>query len=1037
MAMYRGLSTFISDIRNCKSRDAEQQRVDKELANVRVAFTSGKASSYDKKKYVWKLVYINMMGYDVDFGHMEMISLVSSPTYAEKLVGYMAVAVMLRNTDPQITLVVQAIKSDLQSTQVRAAERRARAARGRGAWGAGRAARPARPVRRAMHSPARATNARLRKPSGQRAMPPLAHHAPRSRGPRPQDPIQCLALCAIANIGGKELAEAVKDDVQRILFARSIFPVVRKKAALCLLRLSRISRELVPADEWGKKLTPLLEDKNMGVVLSVVTLLLGLAERDPAAYENCTGHLLVIMTRLAINKQVQEDYMYHSVASPWLQVRILRLIQCFPIPGMEAMRIRLNDLLMHIMSKTEVTKSVNRNNAEHCILFEAINLVMKQGDLSLPDLRAKAVAHLSKFINIREPNIRYLGLETMSRLVQMDGTGDAIRKMQGTVFFSLKDADISIRRRALDLLFCMCNREVAASIVKELLAALSLADWQIKDEMVLKTAILAERFAPDRRWYVDTIISLISLAGDHVADDVWHRLVQIVTNNEELHKYAASKMYHALEPVTAHETALKVGGYILGEFGHMLNDGDEDGGAPVGGAQQFAAVHQHFTKCGGATKCILLSAYCKMQNLYPELAPAIRPIFEAHTTVIDAELQQRAVEYLHLPDLPEAVTSAVLDVMPQFPERDSMLEAKLRKQQEEGQDKDAWGVHDKAAAAAPTDDEAEEGGEGSGASATASAPATAAAAAPAPPGGSGGGGGGGGGLDDLLGLSSAPAPAPPPPPAAETVPVTKRVTVDMGASPEQVKKWLTALQGKAAGVLFEDAHVQIGVKHRYGAAEGRVVLFIGNKSAATPLVALRVRVPERADGALRASVMQEGLPTSVAPKAQAQVTILVESLKPFAEPPALQLSFISEPGTGHAYLLSVPCSMAQFCEPAPTEGADFRAKWGALAGAPRDATGVAKPAGAQGAAAVSLEGAKRAVELLGFADVAAGAPGATGAGLLRTKSLNAQGLPISVPCFVMCIPDAAGSQFKIAVRSPVEAVSKGLLASLQAGLALL
>jgi hypothetical protein len=37
----------------------------------------------------------------------------------------------------------------------------------------------------------------------------------------------------------------------------------------------------------------------------------------------------------------------------------------------------------------------------------------------------------------------------------------------------------------------------------------------------------------------------------------------------------------------------------------------------------------------------------------------------------------------------------------------------------------------------------------------------------------------------------------------------------------------------------------------------------------------------------------------------------------------------------------------------------------------------------------------------------------------------------------MCIPDAAGGQFKIAVRSPVEAVSKGLLASLQAGLALL
>ena len=32
------------------------------------AFTSGKMNQYDRKKYVWKLVYVNMLGYDVDFG---------------------------------------------------------------------------------------------------------------------------------------------------------------------------------------------------------------------------------------------------------------------------------------------------------------------------------------------------------------------------------------------------------------------------------------------------------------------------------------------------------------------------------------------------------------------------------------------------------------------------------------------------------------------------------------------------------------------------------------------------------------------------------------------------------------------------------------------------------------------------------------------------------------------------------------------------------------------------------------------------------
>lgn len=41
---------------------------------------------YEKKKYVWKMLYIYMLGYDVDFGHMETVSLISAPKYPEKQV---------------------------------------------------------------------------------------------------------------------------------------------------------------------------------------------------------------------------------------------------------------------------------------------------------------------------------------------------------------------------------------------------------------------------------------------------------------------------------------------------------------------------------------------------------------------------------------------------------------------------------------------------------------------------------------------------------------------------------------------------------------------------------------------------------------------------------------------------------------------------------------------------------------------------------------------------------------------------------------
>ena len=45
--------------------------------------------------------------------------------------------------------------------------------------------------------------------------------------------------------------------------------------------------------------------------------------------------------------------------------------------------------------------------------------------------------------------------------------------------------------------------------------------------MVLKTAILSEKYATDYNWYVDVVLQLIRIAGDYVSDEVWHRVVQV------------------------------------------------------------------------------------------------------------------------------------------------------------------------------------------------------------------------------------------------------------------------------------------------------------------------------------------------------------------------------------------------------------------------------------------------------------------------------------------------------------------------------
>ncbi len=282
-----------------------------------------------------------------------------------------------------------------------------------------------------------------------------------------------------------------------------------------------------------------------------------------------------------------------------------------------------------------------------------------------------------------------------------------------------------------------------------------------------------------------------------------------------------------------------------------------------------------------------------------------------------------------------------------------------------------------------------------------------------------------GGLDDLLGLS---APAAAPAPAAVdalSVPVTRRIMID-ASQKDAVAAWLAAASARPKAKLFEDAHVQIGVARALGGADASVTLYVGNKTA-VPFVGLKVRVPEFAG--VRATVAEP--PASVGARAQGTVTIALEALAPFAGAPALQVSFVSEPGTGHAYALSVPVSVAAFCERAPLPAADFKTRWGALAGAPREVTAVV-PCGA-GAAAPSKDAAVAALrDALNMEPVEAGAPGATGASFFRSKALGPNGAPISVGCLAMVIPDAAAGAYKVAVRTQHPDVSKSLMTTLQA-----
>ena len=73
----------------------------------------------------------------------------------------------------------------------------------------------------------------------------------------------------------------------------------------------------------------------------------------------------------------------------------------------------------------------------------------------------------------------------MCILATSEFSHEAVKKHQETVISALKtERDVSVRQRAVDLLYAMCDRSNSEEIVLEMLGYLETADYSIREEMV-------------------------------------------------------------------------------------------------------------------------------------------------------------------------------------------------------------------------------------------------------------------------------------------------------------------------------------------------------------------------------------------------------------------------------------------------------------------------------------------------------------------------------------------------------------------------
>mmetsp|Transcript_20671 Transcript_20671/g.33376 ORF Transcript_20671/g.33376 Transcript_20671/m.33376 type:complete len:828 (+) Transcript_20671:132-2615(+) len=483
-------------------------------------------------------------------------------------------------------------------------------------------------------------------------------------GPENNQYVNGLALCALGNIASQEMCRALAREVEKLMSNTN--PYVRKKAALCAMRIVRKVDDI--EDKFNHRVGALLEDRNHGVLIAGCSLLTHLLETNPdyvRDFRRHVGALIRALRQLVTSGYTNAaEYDISGITDPFLQAKILRLLRILGTNSVEASD-DMNDILAQVATNTEGTK-----NTGNAILYECVLTIMSIEAES--GLRVLGINILGRFLLSRDNNIRYVALATLQRVVNVDVK--AVQRHRATIIDCLKDADISIRKRALDVAYALVNEENIKNMTKELLNYLLVADTDFKEELCSRICMAVGKYSPSRRWQIDTLIKVMCLGGNFLKDIEREKFCRVVASTAELHSYTVIKLYFNMKETLSQEALVHVGVWCLGEFGdHLVSGravGPDNQPIHVSPADVVDLLTDVVRKPPNPEKAhithsLVAAALIKLVTRCPSEFERIRKCLRRFECSLHADLQQRSCEFLELLEAEwDSSRTGILDRMP-------------------------------------------------------------------------------------------------------------------------------------------------------------------------------------------------------------------------------------------------------------------------------------------------------------------------------------------------------------------------------------
>ncbi|XP_058397554.1 AP-4 complex subunit epsilon-1 [Diceros bicornis minor] len=455
----------------------------------------------------------------------------------------------------------------------------------------------------------------------------------------------CMALTIVSQIFPQEMIPAVLPLIEDKL--QHSKEIIRRKAVLALYKFHLIAPNQV--QHIHIKFRKALCDRDVGVMAASLHIYLRMIKENSSVYKDLTGSFVTILKQV-VGGKLPVDFNYHSVPAPWLQIQLLRILGLL---GKDDPRT--SELMYDVLDESLRRAELN-HNVTYAILFECVHTVYSIYPKS--ELLEKAAKCVGKFVLSPKINLKYLGLKALTYVIQQDPT--LALQHQMTIIECLDHPDPIIKRETLELLYRITNAQNITVIVQKMLEYLH----QSKEEYIIvnlvgKIAELAEKYAPDNAWFIQTMNAVFSVGGDVMHPDIPNNFLRLLaegfddeTEDQQLRLYAVQSYLTLLdvENVFYPQRFLQVMSWVLGEYSYLL-----DKETPEEVITKLYKLLMN-DSVSSETKAWLIAAVTKL-TAKAHSSKIVERLVQEFTISLDTCMRQHAFELKHLHENVELMKS--------------------------------------------------------------------------------------------------------------------------------------------------------------------------------------------------------------------------------------------------------------------------------------------------------------------------------------------------------------------------------------------